>query len=284
MNPLSPRHLWLGLLALLLPSFASCTMPLVGPVPQGVARERDLRFSPSPWPAPLLADVYHPRDPLRPPAPAVLLIHGGSWKADDDRWTMTPIAKALAKRGYVVVNAGYRGTPGFRYPAPIDDLREAIHWMRRNATRYGIDPTRIAVFGYSAGGHLAAQVALRDGNPEKLRAIVTASAPFDLSLFPDSEDVDAFLGAKVPDIPARVHEASPLSHVTSASPPIFIYQGTADTTVPPEHARRMQAAYRRHGFDTQVFWLEGKGHIGAFLFPGTAMDAAIAFLDQHLKQ
>lgn len=252
------------------------------PLPSGLKREAGLRYTPDHWPKPLLADVYH--RPGGPPAPAVLLIHGGSWAENGSRWTMTPIAKALVRRGYLVVNVSYRGTPSDRYPAPIEDLREAIRWMRSHAARYGIDGDRIATYGFSAGAHLAAQVALQDGNPSQVRAIVAASGPFNLSLDPGGEAVRGFLGGTRNQIPDRFREASPVNHVTRSSPPIFLYHGTRDRLVPPEHASQMAAAYRKQGFDTTVHWLEGRKHAGVLLFPGKAVEEAIDFLDIRLKR
>lgn len=251
------------------------------PLPRDVKRERDVRYTPERWPKPMLADVYY--RPGKAACPAVLLIHGGSWKASDDRWTMAFVAKALVRRGYVVVNVGYRGTPADRYPAPLEDLREAITWMRANSQRYGIDPQRIATYGFSAGGHLAAQVALQDGNPSRVRAIVAAAAPFDFYRDSGGDEESAFLGGRREEIPAIFREASPIYHVTRSSPPIFIYQGNKDSVVSPDHARWMAAEYRKHGFNTEVHWLEGRGHSGIMIFPGDAVDRAIDFLDQELK-
>lgn len=264
----------LGPLALLL---ASCSFlpPLSG-------RNAAVVYTPPSWPAELRADVYSRAG--RPPAPAVLLIHGGSWKDDGARWSMNPIARALVGRGYVVVNASYRGTPSSRYPAPVEDLREAIRWMRVHAARYGIDPDRIATWGYSAGGHLAAQVALAEGNPAQVRAIVVASGPSDLSLYPDSDGVAALLGGKARDLPRRAAEASPVNHVRRSSPPVFIYHGTRDTQVPPEHALALEQAYRRQGLPAATYWLEGRGHADALLRGGPAVEAALNFLDKTLKR
>lgn len=266
----------------LVPLLGSCTLPSAVPLPAGVKRQRDVTYTPASWPSPLLADVFY--RPGGDPAPAVLLVHGGSWKADGARWSMNGIARKLARRGYVVVNVTYRGVPDDRYPAPLEDLREAIRWMRRNAGAYGIDPRHIATYGFSAGGHLAALVALKDGNPEKVEAIVAGSAPFDLTLYPGGDIVPKFLGGTQKEIPGLFREASPVNHVTRSSPPIFIYQGTDDDLVQPEHAVRMQAAYRKAGMNPEIHWMEGRSHVDGFLLSGTKVDEAIDFLDGIMKR
>lgn len=266
----------------LVPLLGSCTLPSAAPLPAGVRRQKDVTYTPASWPSPLRADVFY--RPGAPPAPAVLLVHGGSWKADGARWSMNGIARKLAGRGYVVVNVTYRGVPGDLYPAPVEDLREAIRWMRRNAEVYGIDPRRIAIYGFSAGGHLAALVALKDGNPEKVDAIVAGSAPFDLTLYPGGDIVPKFLGGTQKQVPGLFRTASPVNHVTRSSPPIFIYQGTDDDLVQPEHAVRMQAAYRKVGQNPEIHWMKGRSHVDGFLFSGNKVDEAIDFLDGVMKR
>ena len=196
---------------------------------------------------------------------------------------MNFIARKLVKRGYVVMNVTYRGTPDFQYPAPVDDLREAIRWMRSHSEMYGIDRKKIATFGYSAGGHLAALVALQDQNRTNIQAIVAGGGPFDLTLYPGGDLVPAFLGGTRSKIPGKFREASPVNYVSKGSPPIFIYHGSADKLVPPEHAQRMQAAYQKQGFKTDIHWIDGRSHIGAFIVSGPTLDRAIDFLDRVMK-
>lgn len=268
----------LALLGLSL-AFGSCAVRSAG----AAARvEKDVVYTPPSWPKPLLADVYQPRG--RGPFPAVLLIHGGGWKTADGRWQMKSIARKLARHGYVVVNVSYRGTPEFQYPAPLEDLREALRWMRINAPARRIDPERIATFGYSAGGHLAALVALKDAPAEaQPKVIVAGGGPFDLTLYPGGDLVPALLGGTQSTVPERFRDASPVNHVRDDSPPIFLYHGSADKLVPPEHARRMQAEYQRHGVKNEIRWLPGRSHLTAFVFSGSAVDDAIRFLDRTLK-
>src|SRR5262245_20531301 len=117
----------------------------------------------------LSLDIYFPPDgpspdPSGPRRPAILAIHGGSWIGGSKRlfrpspWDPPPTAIRLAEADFVVIAADYRlarpGVPG--WPAALDDLRESVRWIRRHADDLGIDPGRIAAFGPSAGGHLAA--------------------------------------------------------------------------------------------------------------------------------
>ena len=242
----------------------------------------DVVFTPPGWPKALEADIYQPKgDGV---FPGVLLIYGGSWSSADHRWQMKLLARKLARRGYVVMNATYRGTPEFKYPAPVDDLREALRWMRAHAADYHINSQKVATYGFSAGGHLAALVGVLDGPPEvQVQAIVAASAPADLTLYPGGEILPRFLGATYEENPGLYRDASPVSHVTPNSPPVFIYQGTDDKTVSPDHSRAIHAALDRAGVPNELRWVEGKGHAAMLLLAGDAEDAAVDFLDRTLR-
>jgi len=266
---------------------ASCAIRQVssGPPQKVVVKldftvRRDIVYTPADWPAPVMGDLYRPVGAKS--APAVLLVHGGGWTGKDGRWQMTGIAKKLAKRGYVVLNVTYRLAPRWIYPAPVDDLKQAVKWMRVHAAEEGIDPQRISVFGYSAGGYLAALVGLDE--TQNIQAIVAGGTPADLTLYPGGDLVPQFLGGTQQQIPERFREASPAYHVTRRSPPVFIYHGGADTLVPPEHAWEFIGALEKNKVPHEVYWIEGRNHIAAFLLPGKSVDLAVDFLDRKTHQ
>ncbi len=106
-------------------------------------------------------DIYRPDD--RRTLPAVLMVHGGGWNSGD--LTMqVPLARMLAARGYVAIPVEYRLIPDALYPAAVYDLKDAVRWVRENAERFGIDTTRIAISGCSAGGQLANLVGTTNGD------------------------------------------------------------------------------------------------------------------------
>lgn len=244
---------------------------------------RNVIYTPADWPQAVPGDVYLPR-PAGPPAPAVLLAHGGGWTGKDGRWQMNPIARKLVKRGYVVLNVTYRLAPEYIYPAPLEDLQQAVKWMRANALDYGIDPSRIATFGYSAGGYLAALTGLIEGPDDaRITAIIAGAAPSDLTFYSGGELVPQFLGGSLREIPLRFHEASPVNYVTRNSPPMFLYHSTADELVPPDHALAMINALEANGVPHEPYWLQGRGHVAAFLMPSGSVDAAVDFLDRQTR-
>ena len=239
---------------------------------------RDLVYTPEGWPEKIPADLFRPRSGGR--HPAVLLIHGGGWTGKDGRWQVEPIAKQLVRRGYVVLNVTYRLAPKYIYPAPVDDMREAVKWMQDHAVELGIDPARIAVFGYSAGGYLAAMTAYTQTD---IRAVVAGGTPGDLALYPGGDLVPQCLGGTRQEIPKRFREASPANYITPQSPPTFIYHAVEDQLVPREHAWAMITGLEKSGVPHEVYWINGRDHVPAFLFPASAITRAIDFLDQAMR-
>ncbi len=261
---------------------SSSPAPVGKKVTTAYAMRSDITYTPRGWPSALQADVYQP-DGVGP-WPGVLLIYGGSWDSSDHRWQMKLLARKLARRGFMVMNAAYRGTPEFRYPAPVEDLQEALRWLRAHASEYRLNPDRIATYGFSAGGHLAALLGMVGGPPEvRVQAVVAASAPTDLTLYPGGEILPRFLGATFADKPERFQEASPVTYVTADDPPVFLYHGTADKTVSPDHSKAFKVALDRAGVRNELRWVEGRGHATVLLFGGAAEDAAIDFLDANLR-
>ena len=241
----------------------------------GYSITRNIVYTPSDWPEKIQGDLYRPKSFLS--APAVLLIHGGGWTGRDGRWQMNPIAKKLAKKGYVVLNVTYRLAPSWIFPAPVEDLQEAVKWMRLHAEEYGIDPQRIATFGYSAGGYLATMTGLIDGpKNSNIRAIVAGGAPSDFTFYPGGDLVPQFLGG------TQREEASSVNYLKPDSPPMFIYHATGDQLVRMEHPEAMVVALRKNRLSYETYWIKDRGHIAAFLLPSGSIDAAIQFLDRRM--
>ena len=100
-------------------------------------------------------DIYLPSGGTKP-YPVIVTVHGGAFSMGDKAdGQQTPMLAAL-DRGYVVVSVNYRLSAEATYPAAVQDVKAAIRFLRANAAEYGLDPGRIAAWGDSAGGYLAA--------------------------------------------------------------------------------------------------------------------------------
>ena len=211
--------------------------------------------------------------------PAVVVVHGGGWTGGE-RADMEKFARRLARAGYAVLNVEYRLAPAHRFPAQLEDLQHAVAWLRANGARWRIDAARIGVLGYSAGAHLAMLLGTSGAG---IRAVVAGAGPADLTVYPDSPYCKALLGGTPDVLRAEYERASPLFHVSPASAPTFMYHGRFDTLVEVEQSRRMHARLMAAGVPSQLHEMPLSGHVTAYLFDGDAFDAALAFLDRHLR-
>jgi acetyl esterase/lipase len=281
-------------LASLLPSIASaqnrnpsCDLD----APRAGLREiRDVPYTESPGTTRRF-DLARPDDDVR--RPAVILIHGGGWAAGSRELTHRAM-RTYAARGYVAVSVGYRlaRRPRDTFPAAISDVRCAVRHVRADAARYGIDPERIAAVGFSAGGHLAAMLALaadteglddgscslREGDV-RVRGAVAWYAPFDLRTAVGTRwprVVSDFLGGAPAEVPERAALASPITHPSAGDAPIFMVHGTEDPIVSIEEARGMLAALRRARVQAQLVEVQGAGHGFPFASRRYGADTACA--------
>jgi acetyl esterase/lipase len=266
--------------------FGKPAEPGPAPIVSQYTVTRDVKFTPAEWPQPLLADIYRPVG--AGPFPSVLLIHGGAWKRGD-RAQVESLARRIAARGYLVMNTTYRLVPEYIFPAQLQDVQQAVRWMRASGAIYGIDPARVGAFGYSAGGHLAALLGgIADdpklGDPQtRLRVVVAGGTPTDLTKYEGGKLVPAFIGGSREEKFETYRAASPITYVNAGDPPVFIYHASLDHLVPLDHAIDYKAALDKAGITNELFIIRGHGHISGFFADGAAVNAALDFMDRYLR-
>lgn len=176
-------------------------------------------------------DVLAPhREAGSDPLPVAIFFHGGGWHEGDRGAGMHPwLNPLLAARGYVTVSVTYRLSGIARWPAQYEDAHEALAWVREHAAGFGGDPSRIGVWGFSAGAHLAAHLALRESGSVKAASLAACPADLRDAGTDDPNEVTWLVG---PSPSAEVlADVSPISWVTSDAPPILIAHGTDDQIV-----------------------------------------------------
>jgi acetyl esterase/lipase len=248
---------------------------------QAYALRENLVYTPQDWPQPLHADAYVPRGDG--PFPAVVVVHGGGWNGRD-RSDMDGISEALARNGFVVLNIQYRLAPAFHHPAPVQDVRAAVSYLRREAAALKVDPARIGGWGYSAGAHL---VTLAANAPDRgvalLQAVVAGGMPADFRRYPDSPVITEYIGAPFAKASEAWHAASPFLQVSADDPPMFLYHGKLDRIVQPEELPAMRQALEDQGVPVESHEVPMLGHIATFLFSGESRERAIDFLQRRLQ-
>lgn len=157
----------------------------------------------------LKLDVYVPEG--RGPFPAVIIAHGGGWEAGDKVTYVTPLFEPLAKAGFAWFSIDYRLTPQYRHQDQIQDLREAIRFVRAYEKTFHIDPNRIAVIGESASGQMAALLATRIDKRSGAQGRRRIALGADFENDPNAEFAAAVSFYGVYDFEAMIGELTPRS-------------------------------------------------------------------------
>ena len=247
----------------------------------------------------LKLDVY--RNRARPTGcPTLLQVHGGAWILGSKNEQGIPLMTQMASRGWVCVSANYRLSPRATFPDHLVDLKSALRWIREHGPEYGADPDFVVVTGGSAGGHLAALVALTANDPayqpgfESVDTSVAGCVAFyGVYDFTDRHGVWGHPGLhrllerqvmKAPLASARDawERASPIACVRPGVPPFFVIHGTHDTMVPVGEARHFCEVLRRVG-GAPVVYAEIPGAQHAFeIFPSLRSTFVIHGVERFL--
>lgn len=277
------------------PAFSLITSFLGQRVP-AVPVERDVPFD--------VAGGQLKLDRYTPPGdgkarPAILVVHGGSWRAGDKGETMlsnTEWSRAFAARGFVVYDVQYRLAPAVRHPVPMNDVLCALAYVRSHAGADGVDPERVILIGRSAGAHLALLAAYRQreapcGPAARVVGVVELYGPTDLisgyeiPAVPDLIDGNAALRDLLEGSPDQVREAyldaTPQTWVRSAVPTLLLH-GAADQIVYPRHADDLSARLREGGVPVAYLRFPWSGHGFDMISVGVASQIALATTERFI--
>lgn len=232
-------------------------------------------------------DLYKPQTENENKGAAIIVIHGGGWNArsrnDFPQWNVW-----LAENGFTVFDIDYRLAPQPNYLTATGDVKCAVLWIKEHAAEFDISPERIALFGRSAGAHLALLAGYSAGESrlapscstrnqdETVRAVVSFYAPIKLLwafdnpanqlVFDGPQSLKDFLGGN-PHLSEEIRErfllVSPLTHVSNKTPPTLLVHGGKDQLVREENMqfadeklnenriahKTIFIPYAQHGFD-----------------------------------
>jgi len=249
----------------------------------GITVEKDVRFGKG-GDIDLELDVYRPRT-ASPKRMAIVYFHGGGFTGGSKE-SLSERIRPYAALGYVAIAAQYRLAGQAGYPALVHDAKAAIRWTRANAGHLGIDPARIGVAGYSAGGYHALFVAGSADRPEFEgtggQPGVSSKVAVCLAYYPAS-NVPATMLPAGSDAAAR-RAANAATYITAGSPPTIVFHGMKDTTIPIENSKRLVQQFQDAGVPVEFHAYEGVPHVFDSNPEFAIRSAQLAdfFIDRHI--
>jgi acetyl esterase/lipase len=188
--------------------------------------------------------------------------------------------KPLLDEGFVVFVLRHGSNPQFSIPEIVDDVILGAWHIRNNAAKFGVDSTRLGIFGGSSGGQLALMAGL-SGEKHPVSAIVAFFPPADLRNVPD------FLKAMIPALDFDSTLAASVSPVTFASPddpPTLLIHGDKDFVVAPWQSERMYEALQENGVVSKLIIYKGMMHGNSYGARGKYYEEANREMTGWFKQ
>lgn len=240
------------------------------------------------------------------PYPLVVFIQGSGW-LPQNVYRSLPNFVNFARAGYVIASVEYRHSREAIAPAQVQDVKAAIRFMRANAERYGLDPSKVAVWGTSSGGHLAALVGASAGvgsfltqdnldQSSEVQAVIDFFGPTDFRRMDDYPSQINHSHASSPEslvvggpiqtqaVAEIVAGYNPINYISSDRPlpPFLIVHGDIDELVPFNQSTLLYKELREAGKEVTFYRVNGAGH-GSGIFSKQMMKIVKDFLDQHLR-
>jgi acetyl esterase/lipase len=202
------------------------------------------------------------------PFPVVLVVHGGGWSRGNKSEGMGPLVNPLTAGNFTWFSIDYRLAPAHPWPACIDDVRTAIRWVKAHAAEYKGDPKKIAILGYSAGGHLAAFAAATAEDDTRVQAVVLFAGPTSLEddikfkkglstslqgLFGHGKEIDD-------QIATVLHDASANNFLTAEFPPCLCLHGTEDKSVAYAQSENLKTQLDALQVPCEIITITGGDH------------------------
>lgn len=249
----------------------------------------------------LLLDIYKPKNSTDKKIPVVIFLHGGAWALGDkvitpDNYIEQTILK-LTEKNYAVISVNYRlVSEDVHFPGPIEDSKDAVRWVRKNAEKYGFDSENIGFWGVSAGAHLSLLAAYSTnnefiGDPElakysgKVNYVVDNFGPTDINRLLHTRVpkplvfIVGLISKKIIDIRAKIAKGmtgydiktdrkkviefcetiSPLNY-TQNTVPTLILHGNKDKIAPIRHSKRLKKMLDKNNTENSLIVVEKGDH------------------------
>ncbi|MGC3981574.1 MAG: alpha/beta hydrolase [Steroidobacteraceae bacterium] len=283
------------------PVAAPVDTPVAENIAPGVTRYGEVAYQSLSGYHPQQADLYVPTAGAAS-YPAVVYVHGGGWGVGSSRMSgLSQTLTALAARGYVVMAINYRFYGEAKFPAQIQDTKAAIRWLRSNAAAYKVDTNKIAIWGESAGGYLAAlagtscnaaaleppkpaggaampgqtQIKVDANQSSCVQAVVDYYGPTEFAAMDgqltvanarkhngtDSAESQLLGCALTQCAKSLLQQSNPLTYVDGNEPPFLIVHGDKDTAVPLGQSEMLAAALKAKKVTVTFKTVSGADHM-----------------------
>jgi acetyl esterase/lipase len=253
-----------------------------------------------------LLDIYLPAK-QNGKLPLIIWVHGGGWMVNDkyaDMSYMKNTVRSFIDSGYAFASIDYRYSTEAVFPAQIQDCNQAVQYLFDHSSEYNIDNNRIALIGFSAGGHLASLLGLSNNNEVKefypagakpafkIKCVLDFYGPSDFVMLASTTDtsinsernpVSILLGAlplKRPDI---ARKASPVTYIDKNDPPFFIVQGEKDEAVPNTQSIILSSWLKTVGVYNEITVVPNAPHYGEMFDAESIRKDLFRFLQTYLK-
>lgn len=216
----------------------------------------------------------------------VLLLHGGGW-VTGDKWGCKYYAQKFAAAGYAAVSMNYRlANDSVHYTEMLEDIDSVIGCVVKNSGQWGIGNGPVALFGYSAGGHLALLYAYARDPGKQTGAVISVAGPTDVrdSLLWQSPGLyDDIVTMAGDTLPANWAQASPVSFLSPSNPPTLLIHGTLDNVVPVSQSVTLDQMLRASNSTVDLLLLENEGHGYSAEATELFLSRSETFLHENLK-
>ncbi len=207
----------------------------------------------------------------------LIFIHGGNWNAGD-KSDYAIVLSDLHNQGFAIANLDYRladASSGILYSDLSDDIHSAIEFLKTKSSTFIYSPDKIIISGHSAGGHLALYTAYANNDDNSIKAVMSLAGPTDVTdaYFTGNPDLNALVEnltgiAYLADTAIWV-DASPISHVTAASPPTLLLYCGLDFVVPASQGSILNGILDAAAVENQFINYPLYGHdMGTIYFGG----------------
>jgi acetyl esterase/lipase len=261
-------------------------------------------------------DIYLPKG--KGPFPVVVYAHGGAFKFGSKRDIFGDFKgniETMNAAGIALASIDYRMSGETVFPAAVQDMKSAVRFLRANASRYHLAPDRFALWGKSAGAHIAlmagmsSEVALFDDpaaphrdQSDQVSAIISMYGPTDF-LQMDSQlktagcgaadlthnNADSpeslYLGRKITGIAGQVAQSNPMTYASPTTPPLLLQHGEKDCTVPAGQSRILAVAVNAIAPARATLEIKpGAGHGDSVFEEKISIDRVVSFIQAAFNQ